>query len=185
MPDFRAPERAFDLLEQVAGRAGRGETPGQVVIQTYLPDDPVIRAVSCHDRSIFIDHDLAQRADAFYPPFIRLTNILVWSSNEVAARQHIETLARTLRKRLARDAKSASLYRSVPPVLAPDPTVAPVVLGPTTCTIERAKDRFRYHLLIKSPLGYDISEAVFETISLIAPRRGVYVSVDIDAYDLM
>lgn len=185
MPDFRAPERAFDLLEQVAGRAGRGETPGQVVIQTYLPDDPVIRAVSCHDRSIFIDHDLAQRADAFYPPFIRLTNILVWSSNEVAARQHIETLARTLRERLARDAKSASLYRSVPPALAPDPTVAPVVLGPTTCTIERAKDRFRYHLLIKSPLGYDISEAVFETISLIAPRRGVYVSVDIDAYDLM
>ena len=71
MPDFRAGERAFDLLEQVAGRAGRGERPGEVIIQTYLPDDPVIRAVAAHDRSVFIEHDRAQRAAASYPPFVR------------------------------------------------------------------------------------------------------------------
>ena len=81
LPDFRAGERAYDLLEQVAGRAGRGDRPGEVVIQTYLPEDPVIRAVAEHDRSIFTDYDLDQRRDALYPPFVRLVNILVWSAS--------------------------------------------------------------------------------------------------------
>ena len=55
--------------------------PGEVIIQTYLPEDPVIRAVAEHDRSIFTDYDLDQRRDALYPPFVRLVNILVWSAN--------------------------------------------------------------------------------------------------------
>lgn len=101
LPDFRAGERAYDLLEQVAGRAGRGDRPGEVIIQTYLPEDPVIRAVAEHDRSIFTDYDLDQRRDALYPPFVRLVNILVWSANRDDAQDYIGRIAKLLKRPLA------------------------------------------------------------------------------------
>ena len=176
MPDFRAGERAYDLLEQVAGRAGRGDNPGKVVIQTYLPDDPAIRAVARHDRSLFTDHDLAQRRDAVYPPYVRLTNVLVWGRDERATRSYIERLAAALRTALGMQGQA------LPP--AGDESV-PVLLGPATCVIERAKDRYRFHLLIKSPLGYHVSEAVSTALAQIGSKPGVSVSVDVDAYDLM
>lgn len=174
MPDFRAGERAYDLLEQVAGRAGRGETPGEVVIQTYLPDDPVIRAVAQHDRSIFTEHDLAQRREALYPPFVRLVNILVWAKDAGRARDYIDRIARDLK----------ALWR----VQAPEAISAggvPQVLGPASCVIERAKDRYRFHLLVKSPVGYHVSEDIDACLHEAGTVPGVSVSVDVDAYDLM
>ena len=205
MPDFRAGERAFDLLEQVAGRAGRGERPGEVIIQTYLPDDPVIRAVASHDRSIFTSHDRSQRADAGYPPFVRLSNITCWGASEEAAERYTADLARDLRRIVAataperlttvphapafRDEAAAAGSGSAGPArslsLAGDPTVAPVVLGPTPCVIARAKDRYRFHIVIKSPLGYHISETIAAVLDAHPAPSGMSVSVDIDAYDLM
>ena len=176
MPDFRAAERAYDLLEQVAGRAGRGENPGQVIIQTYLPDDPVIQAVARHDRTLFTEHDAAQRRDALYPPYVRLTNVLVWGRDERDARSYIERVAAALRETLG----------TVSGVIPNGGALkSPVLLGPTACVIERAKDRFRFHLLIKSPLGYHVSEAVGEALARVGAKPGVSVSVDVDAYDLM
>ena len=189
MPDFRAQERAYDLLEQVAGRAGRGDNPGEVVIQTYLPDDPVIRAVATHDRSIFTDHDLAQRADAFYPPFVRLVNVLVWGPERSAAQRYIQKIASELRKRFD-EQKRAGVFGETDdlPSLASvggDPTIEPILLGPTSCVIERAKDRFRFHLLIKCPLGYHVSGVVHDVVAGLPAPRGISISVDVDAYDLM
>ena len=184
MPDFRAQERAYDLLEQVAGRAGRGETPGEVVIQTYLPDDPVIRAVAQHDRSIFTESDLNQRAEVAYPPFVRLSNVLMWGADDVRVRQGIESVARALRERFRRE-RTTLPGASGLPSLAPDPTREPVVLGPSACIIERAKDRYRFHLLVKSPLGYDVSRAISDALAGVRLPSGVHLSVDIDAYDLM
>ena len=180
MPDFRAQERAYDLLEQVAGRAGRGESAGEVVIQTYLPHDPVIRAVAAHDRSVFTTHDLAQRADAFYPPFVRLTNVLVWGADRAATKRYIDSLASAVRQRF-----DAMRVEDRAWSLAGDPTEAPVVLGPTPCVLERAKDRYRFHFIVKSPVGYHVSEAVGGALSQIGPQPGINVSVDVDAYDLM
>ncbi len=249
MPDFRAGERAFDLLEQVAGRAGRGERPGEVIIQTYLPDDPVIRAVAAHDRSVFIEHDRAQRAAASYPPFVRLANITCWSAREDAAEAHAARLVRALRSAFegsprAAFAAGSDLPRcaagcagsSDPSVqgaaaaprgaegpkrvpagagdpdaqwasggrvpaggpgkdpagarpsiagLAGDPTAAPVVLGPTPCVIARAKDRYRYHLIIKSPLDADVAPVIAWALAAEPAPQGVSLSVDMDAYDLM
>ena len=177
MPDFRAGERAYDLLEQVAGRAGRGENPGQVIIQTYLPEDPAIRAVARHDRALFTEHDLSQRREALYPPYVRLTNVLVWGRDERATRVYIDRLAAALR-----DIFPAAPMGDV----APDAMSAtPIVLGPASCVIERAKDRYRFHLLIKSPLGYHVSEAVGAALAQVGSKPGINVSVDVDAYDLM
>ncbi len=192
MPDFRAQERAFDLLEQVAGRAGRGTRPGQVIIQTYLPDDPVIRAVATHDRSIFTDHDRAQRRAAGYPPFVRLSNIVLTSTRASDARAAAADVARALRERIAQEEGEGRRLSTTPsPAVRPsiagadDPTVTPVILGPTPCVIERAKDRYRFHVLIKSPLGYHIPEIISSALERVGTRRGVSVRVDVDAYDLM
>ena len=175
LPDFRAGERAYDLLEQVAGRAGRGDRPGEVIIQTYLPDDPVIRAVAEHDRSIFTDYDLDQRRDALYPPFVRLVNILVWSANRDDAQDYIGRIAKLLKRR----------WHAAAPDFLRAGSVVPQVLGPASCVIERAKDRYRFHLLAKSPVGYHVSDDIDACLKEVGSVRGVSVSVDVDAYDLM
>ena len=175
LPDFRAGERAYDLLEQVAGRAGRGDRPGEVIIQTYLPEDPVIRAVAEHDRSIFTDYDLDQRRDALYPPFVRLVNILVWSASRDDAQDYIGRIAKLLKRR----------WHAAAPDFLRSGSAVPQVLGPASCVIERAKDRYRFHLLVKSPVGYHVSDDIDACLKEVGSVRGVSVSVDVDAYDLM
>ena len=189
MPDFRAGERAYDLLEQVAGRAGRGETPGEVVIQTYLPDDPVIRAVATHDRSIFSEHDLEQRAAAFYPPFVRLVNVVAWGPDRNKTERYLQSFAHALSEHVALQRRrgvfdSPSLSASAASV-CDDPTVVPVLLGPASCVVERAKDRYRFHLLVKCPLGYPVSDALCRVLAECPVPHGINLSVDVDAYDLM
>jgi primosomal protein N' (replication factor Y) len=75
MPDFRAAERTFQLLEQVAGRAGRAERPGRVLIQTFAPDHPAVAALPPHDYEGFVRSELSRREEAGYPPFTRLIAI--------------------------------------------------------------------------------------------------------------
>lgn len=171
MPDFRASERAFDLLEQVAGRAGRGERPGKVVIQTYLPHHPVIRAVASHDRSIFAADDLSTREAALYPPYVRLINVVCRGRSEERTRAYAERLARAARRELA------ACPSGVPRL--------PQVLGPAPCVIERAKDRYRFHFMVKSPLDLDASAAIARALSEVGSDRAVTISIDVDPYDLM
>lgn len=214
MPDFRAGERAYDLLEQVAGRAGRGEVPGEVIIQTYLPDDPVIRAVASHDRSVFSSHDLAQRREACYPPFVRLANILVWGRDERAARTYAMRVADELRGIAGASYVRPVSFEAEGPVgcvasfdsrdactdgSSREPTRVSKqldtelsnssrgiqVLGPAPCVIERAKDRYRFHVIVKAPLDAAISDAIASALERVGARTGVSVSVDVDAYDLM
>lgn len=68
---------------------------------------------------------------------------------------------------------------------APDAREAPVLLGPTRCVIERAKDRYRFHFMCKSPVGYHISDCISAALAAVGPKQGISVSVDVDAYDLM
>ena len=188
MPDFRARERSFDLLEQVAGRAGRGDRPGRVIVQTYLPKDPVLRAVSSHDRSIFTDADMEQRLEAGYPPFVRLSNVVVRSRDLGRAEEYAKRFAAAL------CAVVDSEFSRLPPAptglgelpsLMGNPLDRPVILGPTPCVIERAKDCFRLHLMVKSPVGYHISEALASAYEQAGAPKYVNVSIDVDAYDLM
>ena len=220
MPDFRASERAYDLLEQLAGRAGRGERPGTVIIQTYLPRDPVIRAVAAHDRSIFTESDLAQRSEARYPPFVRLSRVVVFGRDEARARCFIGRVADEVRHLVtegvggagaaagsavrgstgssgtgsARPSGTGSVGPSGSshpastrplPSIAGEATARPVVLGPASCVISRAKDRYRFNFMVKSPVGYHISGLIGEALARVSCPQDLTVSVDIDAYDLM
>lgn len=94
LPDYRARERTFQLLTQVAGRAGRGETPGHVVIQTYKPEDETILAAAAQDYRTFFEAEFARRRRGFYPPFTILARLLVEAVSPVAAQQRAEQLHR-------------------------------------------------------------------------------------------
>jgi primosomal protein N' (replication factor Y) len=124
LPDFRAAERTFQLLSQVAGRAGRGPKGGTVIIQTRLPE--------CHDYRGFVQEEWAARRAPVYPPYVSLLNAVCSASEAEAAAAAAGAVAAWLRARLA--------ARQLTDV---------VVVGPAPCPVERIKDRWRWHFLVK------------------------------------
>jgi primosomal protein N' (replication factor Y) len=166
LPDFRAAERTYDLLEQVAGRAGRGERPGEVIVQTYWATHPAIAAVADGDRGEFLASELADREEACYPPFSRLANVVFQGRSLSAVKSCAEEMA--------------SLVRD-----ATDGTDGWKVVGPAECVKARVSDRFRHHLLVKAPLTAELGPLLSSCASRLGARAGVTVSLDVDAYDLM
>jgi len=126
-PDFRAAERTFHLLYQVAGRAGRAEKPGTVVFQTLCPDNYAVRAAAKLDFEAFVKQELAYRKEAGYPPFARLLRVLLEGRKPDVVRQ-----------------TAAELRARVPA------HEGLTVLGPAPAPIERIKDRLRWHFLVKA-----------------------------------
>lgn len=166
LPDFRAGERTYALLEQVAGRAGRGERPGQVIIQTYWAGHPAIQAVECHDRTLFLEPELDDRREASYPPYVRLANVVVSGRDERAVCLAIDDLATDLRKRVENQ-------------------LGWEVLGPSDCLKARAKDRMRRHVMVKAPTDANMGQLLGECARSLGRRPGVSIAVDVDCYDLM
>ncbi len=128
LPDFRASERTFQLLSQVAGRTGRGKLRGEVVIQTYVPDHHVIRAVVAHDYLGFVERELQARRNPPYPPTMRLARVVASGRSRAAASEAAQNLAKWIRRRPGQELQ---------------------VLGPAPAPIEKRKDRFRWHLLLR------------------------------------
>ena len=152
LPDFRAGERTYQLLEQVAGRAGRGDRGGRVVIQTYWPEHTAILAAAAHDSALFYAPEAALRASMGYPPFGRLANIVVRGRERSGVAAHAQAVASAL---------TDSLPRSWH------------VLGPSPCPIGRLKGVWRWHVLIKAPEDSAISRHLAEALAarLHATRR--------------
>ncbi|MBA3340550.1 MAG: primosomal protein N' [Gemmatimonadaceae bacterium] len=133
LPDFRASERCFQLLSQVAGRAGRGPKGGRVLIQTRLPAHHAVRCALTHDYHTFVGEELKGRVKPAYPPTVRLANIVFSGTNDRATAEMAENGADWI----------SSLLRTH--------TGAEVTLvGPAPCPIERVKTRWRWHVLLKS-----------------------------------
>ena len=133
LPDFRAGERTFQLLTQVAGRAGRGDRPGEVLVQTALPGHYAIRCALDHDYVGFATRELEERKDPSYPPHTRLANVVVSGTEEVRVQEAAESLTRWTAgavKRLGGGAIG--------------------LLGPAPCAIDRIRDRWRWHFLLRS-----------------------------------
>jgi primosomal protein N' (replication factor Y) len=129
LPDFRAAERTFQLLTQVAGRAGRGALPGRVVLQTWSPDHYAIRPAAAHDYERFYAEERRSREALRYPPFGRLALVRIAAADEAAAR--------TAAARLAEAARAAA------------GTDGPEVLGPAPAPIARLRGQHRFQLLLK------------------------------------
>ena len=166
MPDFRAAERTYGLLEQVSGRAGRGERPGKVVIQTYWAEHPAIRAAAAHSRKEFLAAELAERKEASYPPFSRLSNVLVWGREATLVQGVATKLAASIRERVGAQAGWQ-------------------VLGPAECVKSRVKDNVRWHVLVKSPVDAVPGPMLRACAAEIDQPRGVSLALDVDAYDLL
>lgn len=145
LPDFRAPERTFQLLEQVSGRAGRADKPGRVIVQTYWPEHPAILAAAAHDRELFLEQELPSREELGYPPYVRLANVLAWGRNEQAVRQVITELTLAINSSMISAGQEWE------------------VLGPSPCLLSRLRGLYRWHTLIKAPIGADIP-AVIEPV---------------------
>jgi len=132
LPDYQSSERAFQLMVQTAGRSGRGDWPGQVMVQSFFPQNPLFRAVESYDYEGFYEHEMALRRALGYPPATRLARILVSAYDEEAAAQRIETILQHCRKALGPNADSVTW------------------LGPCKAPLERIKNRWRYHLILVS-----------------------------------
>ena len=130
-PDFRASERTFQLLVQVAGRAGRGSRPGRVVLQTYMPEHHAVRHAQHHDYFGFLRAELAERRELGFPPFGRLIAVRVDAADEQRAARGADVLARA--------ARSQAVVQ----------TGAISVLGPAPAPIAKLRGRYRYRLLLK------------------------------------
>jgi primosomal protein N' (replication factor Y) (superfamily II helicase) len=133
LPDFRANERTFQLLSQVAGRAGRGSAPGRVVIQTYSPENYAVQAAACHDYLAFYDREIAYRRDLHNPPFSRLTSLLYAHPNQKHCQEEVQRMMRMLLERVAAEGITGFS-----------------LVGPAPAFIERLRGRFRWHMVIRS-----------------------------------
>ncbi len=170
LPDFRSAERTFQLITQIAGRAGRGERPGRVIIQTYAPHHYSIRAASDQDYAGFIRRELELRHELSYPPFAKLAMVRVEGEDPGAVARIATAAAHAL-------GRAADAYRRT---ASPDVIR---VLGPAPAPIERIKKRYRWQVMVKSENLTALRTALSSMQSSLAPRArqgNVYLAIDID-----
>ncbi len=159
LPDFRAGERSLQQLVQVAGRAGRGDRPGRVVVQTYQPDHPAVRAAASHDVLGFYHSEWAERRRLRYPPFAALARVLVQSAREADA----EAAGRALAERLE----------------------GVEVLGPAPAPLSPLRGHYRWHLLARGDQGEPLRWALRSALARWRPPAGVRVAVDVDPLEML
>jgi len=167
-PDFRASEGTFALLTQVAGRAGRADKPGRVLVQTYNPDHPAIVSASKHDYEAFYGHELEKRRENMYPPFTRLVNLTISHEDAAGALKIAERVASELRRRGLRDEPRAPLQ----------------FVGPAAAPLARLRGQFRFHLLLKGESIERLREALLDALAALGDEAAA-VSVDVDPLDMM
>ncbi len=170
LPDFRAAEQAFQLLTQVSGRAGRGDRPGQVFIQTYRPKHYAIQAAAAHDYEGFYKQEIAYRRDAGYPPFRRMVNFMIESGDPIRAQRESMRL-----RRIACEQIEALDYKGL------------ALLGPAPASIRRVKKMYRWNFAIMSRSAARINavaRAVRDAFTTACPGNQVKLKIDLDPYGM-
>ena len=164
LPDFRAGERTFQLLTQVAGRAGRGDVEGEVFVQSHTPFHPSIQFARHHDFEGFCTQEIEFREKWGYPPFTHMVLITIRSPHEAKAKFSAETLARRLKEVLP------------PETILSEPAPAPV---------EKSHGNFRFHLMLRTKAVVRLSRSLSGVLSKLTFPEEVIVTTDIDAYQLL
>ena len=164
MPDFRAAERTFQLVAQVAGRTGRGERPGKVLVQTRSPEVAAIALAVHHDYEGFVGIELPARQGGLYPPFGRLVRILARGAVEEAVRSYMDVLARAIRAEAA-------------------PSVR--VLGPAPAPVLKIRNLYRFHLRLLAPTSKPLQDLLHSVPSKVPPPSGVELAIDVDPVSLL
>lgn len=160
--DLRAAERTYQLLSQVAGRAGRAEHPGRVILQSYQPDNPVMQALVSGDRDAFVEAELEARRAAGMPPFGRLVALIV-------AGPHLDRVRDTAR----------ALGRAAPS--GPDIEI----WGPAPAPLSMIRGRHRQRLLLKAAKSVNVQNVVGNWLGSVKPLSSVRVIVDVDPYSFL
>jgi primosomal protein N' (replication factor Y) len=161
-PDFRAVERTYNLLTQLAGRAGRGERRGRVVIQTYHPDHYAVQAALRHLDQQFADEEMRFRRLFHYPPYSRLILLLIRNANKSQGWQRAQQLGSRLEAH-----PDASDIR---------------ILGPVAAPLERLKGQWRFQILLRGPSGTRLRRLVR---SVVGDEPHKDLAIDVDPLDLM
>jgi primosomal protein N' (replication factor Y) len=162
LPDFRAAERTFQLLTQVSGRSGRGDKPGEVVVQTFQPEHYSVIAASRQDYEDFYRGEIETRRELNYPPFSQIANLVVTAGTEADAKTRSEKIAAAIRKNAA----------------------ALDVLGPAAAPIARLRGKHRWHLLVRAEPGA-LQSSLRAALSTLGDLSALGLTVDVDPVSLM
>jgi primosomal protein N' (replication factor Y) len=166
-PDFRASERTFQLVTQVAGRTGRGEKGGRVLVQTFSPEHPAIVAALEHDYERFAAGELEVRRRFNYPPFSAMIRLLVRGGLETAA----EAFADQLADRVRQATKTCEVETRI--------------LGPAPAPLAKLHGKFRFHILLQAADAADLRRVVREAARDLKPPEDVFWAVDVDPLDML
>jgi primosomal protein N' (replication factor Y) len=170
LPDFRAAERTFQLLTQVAGRAGRGEMPGEVIVQTFAPHHYAVQRAQTHDFLGFYAEEIAYRRRLGYPPAMRLA-VMRFDARDAQAVEHFAHACAAVLRPHVRRADGV------------------ILLGPAPAALAKLNNRYRWHLLLKAPSARRLHEVIGQGLRALKdaaiPRRGVRLAIDVDPINLL
>ena len=169
LPDFRASERGFQLLTQVAGRAGRGEFSGKVFFQTYNPDYYALASAKSQNYREFYDTEIVAREEFDYPPFSQIIRIILSCENNFRAEKSAQEIALRLCTMIEKYGISERLE----------------VLGPTPCVIERINGLYRFQIIIKNKLEEKGHQFISSFLSKMTVPKDIRMAVDVDPLDIL
>ena len=169
LPDFRASERGFQLLTQVAGRAGRGEFAGKVLFQTYNPDFYALESAKSQNYGEFYTAEIAAREEFDYPPFSQIIRLILSSQNGFRAEKSAQEIAMRLSLMVEKFGISERIE----------------VLGPTPCVIERINSQYRFQILIKNKMCEKGHQFVSSFMNKIIMPKDIRLAIDVDPLDIL
>jgi primosomal protein N' (replication factor Y) (superfamily II helicase) len=170
LPDFRAGERTFQLLSQVAGRSGRGDHPGTVIVQTYAPDHYAIQHLISHDYKAFFASEVEFRRALNYPPFSRLVCIKLDGPKLDQVEAKAKMLGAALRDRMATSSGAREQIE---------------ILGPAPAPIQKLRNRYRWQLLLKGKQNSFLLRLAKQARDLVPRSAGVRLHIDVDPYNML